>query len=41
MESGFIAKKLCPDLIFVGINGSRYQEMSDRVFSIFRRYDPE
>jgi Nucleotidyltransferase/DNA polymerase involved in DNA repair len=39
-HQGFIAKKLCPDLIFVGNNFSRYQEMSEKIMSIFKRYDP-
>jgi nucleotidyltransferase/DNA polymerase involved in DNA repair len=39
-ERGFIAKKLCPDLMFVPINGPRYSEMSGKVMDIFRRYDP-
>jgi len=37
---GFIAKKLCPDLIFVPIHPPRYSEMSGKVMNIFRRYDP-
>lgn len=37
---GFIAKKLCPDLILVSNHFSRYSDMSDSVMSIFRRYDP-
>ncbi|KII92789.1 hypothetical protein PLICRDRAFT_51133 [Plicaturopsis crispa FD-325 SS-3] len=37
---GFIAKKLCPGLILLDINPSRYSEMSKRVFDVFRRYDP-
>lgn len=37
---GFIAKKLCPELILVGINFQRYSEMSNRVMDIFRQYDP-
>ncbi|KAA1471783.1 DNA/RNA polymerase [Dentipellis sp. KUC8613] len=37
---GFIAKKLCPELIIVPINFSRYGEMSKKVMNIFRRYDP-
>jgi len=36
---GFIAKKLCPDLIFVQNHFSRYVEMSTAVMSVFRRYD--
>ncbi|KAG6920254.1 hypothetical protein DXG01_005023 [Tephrocybe rancida] len=37
---GFIAKKLCPELIFVPLHFSRYMDMSDAVMSVFRRYDP-
>ncbi|KAF9051079.1 IMS-domain-containing protein [Hymenopellis radicata] len=37
---GFIAKKLCPDLIFVSNNFSRYGDMSKKVMAIFERYDP-
>lgn len=36
----FIAKKLCPDLIVVYSHYARYNEMSNKVMSIFRRYDP-
>ncbi len=32
------AKKLCPDLIFVRHHFERYEEMSARVFEIFREY---
>lgn len=38
--SGFIAKKLCPSLIFVPINFARYIENSEKVMNVFRRYDP-
>jgi len=37
---GFVAKKLCPDLIFVSNHFSRYMEMSNQIMSIFKRYDP-
>ncbi|KAK0212904.1 DNA/RNA polymerase [Desarmillaria ectypa] len=37
---GFIAKKLCPELILVKINFTRYNEMSRKVMDIFERYDP-
>lgn len=37
---GFIALKLCPDLILTPNVHSRYSEMSKRVMNIFRRYDP-
>ncbi|KAL1744784.1 hypothetical protein HDZ31DRAFT_37884 [Schizophyllum fasciatum] len=36
----FIAKKLCPELILVKINHTRYSEKSKQVMDIFRRYDP-
>ncbi|KAF8639506.1 hypothetical protein AX17_001411 [Amanita inopinata Kibby_2008] len=36
----FIAKKLCPNLILVSNNINRYMEMSEKVMSIFRNYDP-
>ncbi|PBK73871.1 DNA/RNA polymerase [Armillaria solidipes] len=37
---GFIAKKLCPELILVKLNFTRYSEMSRKVMDIFERYDP-
>ncbi|KZT29016.1 DNA/RNA polymerase [Neolentinus lepideus HHB14362 ss-1] len=37
---GFIAKKLCPDLIFVDMHFKRYSEMSDVIMAIFKQYDP-
>ncbi|KAK0455046.1 DNA/RNA polymerase [Armillaria borealis] len=37
---GFIAKKLCPELILVKLNFTRYSEMSRKVMVIFERYDP-
>ena len=33
-----IAKRLCPDLIFVKHNFERYNEVSSQVFEIFRQY---
>ncbi|KAH8107995.1 IMS-domain-containing protein [Cristinia sonorae] len=36
----YIAKKLCPELVVVSCNFSRYSEMSAVVMGIFRRYDP-
>ncbi len=33
-----IAKRLCPDLIFVKHNFSRYKEVSSSVFEIFKKY---
>lgn len=38
--AGFVAKKLCPDLILVPIRFSRYSEMSKMVMNVFRQYDP-
>ena len=37
---GFVAKRLCPDLILLPINFARYSEMSKKVMDIFRQYDP-
>ncbi|KAK0195348.1 DNA/RNA polymerase [Armillaria mellea] len=37
---GFIAKKLCPELLLVKLNFTRYSEMSRKVMDIFERYDP-
>lgn len=34
------AKKLCPELIFVRHNFSRYSEISGKVHEIFREYTP-
>jgi len=34
-----IAKKLCPQLILVPNNFSRYSEMSNKIMEIFSRYD--
>ena len=36
----FVAKKLCPELILVPLDFKRYSEMSGKVMSIFKRYDP-
>ena len=41
MLSGFIAKKLCPELIFMPNRFSRYMEMSQQIMTIFRQYDPD
>lgn len=38
---GFIAKKLCPELILLSIHPERYSTMSNKVMAIFARYDPE
>jgi DNA polymerase-4 len=36
--SGFIAKKNCPDLIFVSPRFDRYKEISNKIQSIFKEY---
>ncbi|KIJ49550.1 hypothetical protein M422DRAFT_27916 [Sphaerobolus stellatus SS14] len=38
---GFIAKKLCPHLIFLRLRMDRYSELSKKVMEVFRRYDPD
>lgn len=37
---GFIAKKLCPDLVIVGLNFRKYRGVSEQVREILRSYDP-
>jgi DNA polymerase kappa len=37
---GFIAKKLCPNLVFVKTNFSKYEIVSNQMKSIIREYDP-
>jgi DNA polymerase-4 len=37
--SGFIAKKNCPDLIFVSPRFDRYKEISNKIQSILRYTD--
>lgn len=37
---GFIAHKLCPDLIFVPPNFEKYTYYSDLTRNVFRKYDP-
>lgn len=37
---GFIAKKLCPELIMVDHHFDRYMEISGKIMNIFREYDP-
>jgi DNA polymerase kappa len=37
---GYIALKLCPDLILVHLHMSRYSEVSKQIMAIFRQYDP-
>jgi DNA polymerase kappa len=38
---GFIAKKLCPDLVFVGLHFDKYKEIARQVRDILKDYDPE
>ncbi|XLS57702.1 hypothetical protein HN51_007457 [Arachis hypogaea] len=37
---GFIARKLCPELIFVPTDFKKYTHYSDLTRTVFRRYDP-
>ena len=37
---GFVAKALCPELIFVPIDMAKYVAMSRRVIDILKQYDP-
>lgn len=37
---GFIAKKLCPHLVFIGHENEKYKEASSIVKEIMREYDP-
>ena len=39
-RSAYIAKKLCPDLVVVKSHYERYNEMSNKVMTVCRRYDP-
>lgn len=38
---GFIAKKLCPDLVFVKSNFDKYRQASAEVREVFKEYDPD
>lgn len=38
---GFIAKKLCPELVFIKHNGEKYREASKQFKSVLEKYDPE
>lgn len=37
---GFIGKELCPDLVLVKPNFTKYKEASKQAHSVFREYDP-
>ena len=38
---GFIAQKLCPELVFARPNFTKYKEASKQVTELLREYDPE
>ncbi|XP_053336406.1 DNA polymerase kappa [Clarias gariepinus] len=38
---GFIAKKLCPELVIVPLNFDKYRAVSEQVREIFADYDPQ
>lgn len=38
---GFIAKKLCPQLVIVPTNFEKYKKASDEVHEVLLEYDPE
>lgn len=38
---GFIAKKLCPNLLLIKPNGFKYRQASADVFDVLEQYDPE
>jgi DNA polymerase kappa len=40
MVLGFIAKKLCPELIMVDHHFDHYMDVSRKIMNIFREYDP-
>jgi DNA polymerase kappa len=37
---GYIAKRLCPELVLVPVNFDKYQKSSNAVQEIFKQYDP-
>ncbi|CAI5930630.1 unnamed protein product [Closterium sp. NIES-64] len=37
---GFIARKLCPELVFVPPDSTKYQHYSNLTHEVFRQYDP-
>ncbi|KAL8539782.1 hypothetical protein ACS0TY_001403 [Phlomoides rotata] len=37
---GFIARKLCPELIFVPIDFKKYTHFSDLTRKVFQKFDP-
>lgn len=36
---GFIARKLCPDLVIIPLNFDKYTDVSERVRLVFAKYD--
>ena len=38
---GFIAKKLCPELVIVKLNFSKYRQVGEEVRQILEEYDPD
>ena len=38
---GFVAVKLCPQLVFVPPNFEKYKAASDETRRVFRDYDPD
>ena len=38
---GFIAKKICPELIILPHNGKKYQEAAEKFRNILKEYDPD
>jgi len=38
---GFIARKLCPNLVFIGGNYEKYKEVAVVFHGLLREYDPE
>lgn len=37
---GFVAMKLCPELILLPLNFDKYSKKSSEIISIFKQYDP-
>ncbi|KAI8645557.1 hypothetical protein BD408DRAFT_382046 [Parasitella parasitica] len=37
---GFIARKLCPELVMIPLHFPKYREASDKVRAVFQKYDP-
>ncbi|KAG9509395.1 Serine/threonine-protein kinase NLK [Fragariocoptes setiger] len=38
---GFIAKKLCPELVLISPNGAKYRAASSQIFQVLEHYDPD